>query len=218
MSKKPYDGPTPTAPTGITPTSNFVSFTKTENYYYAVTSAAIATAPSSGWTNQDGFSGLTPNTSYKLWYRVGATDIMESSPENNVVFKTLKSSAAITIADPGTIVYDGSAVEVGPGKDLSYTYGGDGAVTVKWYADNSGVKGSELTSGAPTNAGTYWIGVSAAEGTNSAAVSEVTKKFTISQKALTNDMIILGTQATYDGTAHGPVYSCLLYTSPSPRD
>ena len=32
VSKKPYDGPTPTAPTGITPTSNFVSFTKTENY------------------------------------------------------------------------------------------------------------------------------------------------------------------------------------------
>ena len=200
VSKKPYDGPTPTAPTGITPTSNFVSFTKTENYYYAVTSAAIATAPSSGWTNQDGFSGLTPNTSYKLWYRVGATDIMESSPENNVVFKTLKSSAAITIADPGTIVYDGSAVKVGPGKDLSYTYGGDGAVTVKWYADNSGVKGSELTSGAPTNAGTYWIGVSAAEGTTSAAVSEVTKKFTISPRNISEVTVAPIADQEYTGS------------------
>ena len=206
VSKKPYDGPTPTAPTGITPTSNFVSFTKTENYYYAVTSAAITTAPSSGWTNQDGFTGLSPNTSYKLWYRIGETDIMESSSAAYVDFTTLKSSATITIADPGTIVYDGSAVEVGSGKDLNYTYGGDGTVTVKWYADNSGSVGSAL-SGAPKDAGTYWIGVSAAEGTSSAAVSEVTKKFTISQKALTNDMIILGTQATYDGTAHGPVYS-----------
>ena len=206
VSKKPYDGPTPTAPTGITPTSNFVSFTKTENYYYAVKSAAITTAPSSGWTNQDGFSGLTPNTSYKLWYRIGETDIMESSSADYVEFTTLKSSATITIAAPGTIIYDGSAVEVGSGKDLNYTYDGDGAVTVKWYANNGGSVGSAL-SGAPTNAGTYWIGVSAAEGTNSAAVAEVTKKFTISQKALTNDMIILGTQATYDGTAHGPVYS-----------
>ena len=103
VSKKPYDGATPTAPTGINPTSNFVVFTKTENYYYAVTSAAITTAPSSGWTNQDGFSGLTPNTSYKLWYRVGETDIMESSPENSVQFKTLKapiSSVTFTLADP----------------------------------------------------------------------------------------------------------------------
>ena len=207
VSKKPYDGPTPTAPTGITPTSNFVSFTKTENYYYAVTSAAITTAPSSGWTNQDGFSGLSSNTKYRLWYKVGETDIMEQSNAEFVEFTTKKAPATITIADPGTIVYDGSAVEVGSGKDLNYTYGGDGTVAVKWYANNSGVKGSELTGGAPKNAGTYWIGVSAAEGTGSAAVAEVTKKFTISQKALTNDMIILGTQATYDGTAHGPAYS-----------
>lgn len=67
VSKKPYDGPTPTEPTGINPTSNFVSFTTTENYYYAVTPAAITTAPSSGWTNQDGFTGLSPNTKYRLW-------------------------------------------------------------------------------------------------------------------------------------------------------
>ena len=204
VSKKPYDGPTPTAPTGITPTSNFVSFTKTENYYYAVTSAAITTAPSSGWTNQDGFSGLSPNTSYRLWYRIGATDIMESSPENNVEFKTLKSSAAITIADPGTIVYDGSAVKVGSGKDLSYTYGGDGAVTVKWYADNNGVKGSELTGGAPKDAGTYWIGVSAAEGTNSAAVSEVTKKFAISPRNISEVTVASIADQDYTGSPIRP--------------
>ena len=207
VSKKPYDGLTPTAPTITIKKSDFVGFNKTDNYYYVVTSATTATAPSSGWTNQDGFSSLTPNTQYKLWYRVGETDIMESSSAFYVEFTTLKSSATITIADPGTIVYDGSAVEVGSGKDLSYTYSGDaGTVTVKWYADNNNSVGSPLA-GAPTNAGTYWIGVSAAEGTSSAAVSEVTQKFTISQKALTNDMITLGTQATYDGSAHDPVYS-----------
>ena len=203
VSKKPYDGPTPTAPTGITPTSNFVSFTKTENYYYAVTSAAIATAPSSGWTNQDGFTGLSPNTSYKLWYRIGETDIMESSSAAYVDFTTLKSSATITIAAPGTIIYDGSAVEVGSGKDLSYTYSGDGAVTVKWYANNGGSVGSAL-SGAPTNAGTYWIGVSAAEGTNSAAVSEVTKKFTISPRNISEVTVASIADKEYTGSSIEP--------------
>ena len=204
VSKKPYDGPTPTAPAGITPTSNFVSFTKTENYYYAVTSAAITTAPSSGWTNQDGFTGLSPNTSYKLWYRIGETDIMESSSAAYVDFTTLKSSAAITIADPGTIVYDGSAVEVGTsGKDLNYTYGGDGAVTVKWYANNGGSVGSAL-SGAPTNAGTYWIGVSAAEGTSSAAVSEVTKKFTISPRNISEATVAAIADEEYTGSSIEP--------------
>ena len=207
VSKKPYDGLTPTEPTITIKKSNFVGFSKTDNYYYVVTPATTTTAPSSGWTNQDGFSSLTPNTQYKLWYRVGETDIMESSSAFYVEFTTLKSSAAITIADPGTIVYDGSAVEVGSGKDLNYTYGGDGAVTVKWYADNNGFKDSELTGGAPTNAGTYWIGVSAAEGTTSAAVSEVTKKFTISQKDLTDSMITLGTQKTYNGSEQGVALS-----------
>ena len=95
-------------------------------------------------------------------------------------FTIKRATGSISIADPGTIAYDGSVVEVGSGKDLTYTYKGDGSVTVKWYADNSGTKGSELTGGAPKDAGTYWIGVSAADGTNYFGVSEVTKKFTIS--------------------------------------
>ena len=94
-------------------------------------------------------------------------------------FTIKPADSSISIADPGTIVYDGSAVEVGSGKDLNYTYNGDGAVTVKWYADSSGSVGSALT-GAPKDAGTYWIGVSAADGTNYFGASEVTKKFTIS--------------------------------------
>ena len=42
---------------------------------------------------------------------------------------------------------------------------------------------------------------------NYGSATSVAKNFTISQKDLTDDMITLGTQATYDGTAHGPVYS-----------
>ena len=209
VEKKDYVGSAAVLPTGVTPTYNSVSFTGTAGQEYVCTLSSVATAPDTGWASVNHFEGLNSDTQYKLWCRVAATaTVKPSTARGDSMFTTFKAPATITIADPGTIVYDGSAVKAGTsGKDLNYTYGGDGAVTVKWYADNSGVKGSELTSGAPTNAGTYWIGVSAAEGTNSAAVSEVTKKFTISQKALTNDMIILGTQATYDGTAHGPVYS-----------
>ena len=208
VEKKDYVGSAAVLPTGVTPTYNSVSFTGTAGQEYVCTLSSVATAPDTGWASVNHFEGLNPDTQYKLWCRVAATaTVKPSTARGDSMFTTFKAPATITIADPGTIIYDGSAVEVGSGKDLNYTYGGDGAVTVKWYADSSGVKGSELTSGAPTNAGTYWIGVSAAEGTNSAAVSEVTKKFTISQKALTNDMITIGTQATYDGTAHGPVYS-----------
>ena len=99
-------------------------------------------------------------------------------------FTIKRATSSISIADPGTIVYDGSAVEVGSGKDLNYTYNGDGVVTEKWYADSSGSVGSALT-GAPKDAGTYWIGVSAADGTNYFGASEVTKKFTISRAAYT---------------------------------
>ena len=90
--------------------------------------------------------------------------------------------ATITIAEPGTITYDGAPVEAGnSGKDLNYTYTGDAStITVKWYADNNGAKGDELT-GAPKDAGTYWIGVSADAGTTYGAVGEVTRQFTIAR-------------------------------------
>ena len=133
-------------------------------------------------------------------------------------FDILRAYGEITIADHGTIVYDGSAVEVGSGKDLNYTYNGDGAVTVKWYADNNNAKGSELAGGAPKNAGTYWIGVSASEGSNFNAVTEVTKQFTIEKKNLTvtaNPKTITYGEApanagvTYDGFVSGESESTL---------
>ena len=102
--------------------------------------------------------------------------------ELTVDFSIIAKPATITIAEPGTITYDGAPVEAGnSGKDLNYTYTGDAStITVKWYADNSGAKGDDLTD-APTDAGTYWIGVSAAAGSTYGAVGEVTKQFTIAR-------------------------------------
>lgn len=89
----------------------------------------------------------------------------------------------IEIFDPATIVYDGVAVECGDTRDLNYAYTGDGVISVKWYADNSGQKGLEIS--APIDAGTYWIGVSAAAGTNYSGTPEVTRKFAITKATIT---------------------------------
>ena len=159
------------------------------------------------WQDSNVFTGLTANTTYsQIVARVKATGTHEASTACAAIsVTTAKASATITIADPGTIVYDGSAVEVGTsGKDLNYTYGGNGAVTVKWYADNNGNKGNELTGGAPTDAGIYWIGVSAAEGTSSAAVAEVTKKFTISPRNISEVTVATIADQEYTGSSIEP--------------
>lgn len=204
VEKKDYVGSAAVLPTGVTPTYNSVSFTGTAGQEYIYTLSSVTTAPDTGWASVNHFDGLIPNTQYKLWCRVAATDTVKPSAAYNSSFTTKKAPATITIADPGTIVYDGSAVEVGSGKDLSYTYGGDGPVTVKWYADNNGVKGSELTGGAPKDAGTYWIGVSAAEGTSSAAVAEVTKKFTISPRNISEVTVAAIADEEYTGSPIKP--------------
>ena len=111
-------------------------------------------------------------------------------------FSITAKAASITISDPAAIVFDGQPVTAGAsGTGLIYAYAGDGAVIVKWYADSNGAVGSSLT-GAPTNAGTYWIGVSAAAGTNYGAVEEVTRQFTISPRE------VAVTWSAYDSYAY----------------
>lgn len=216
VEKKDYVGSAAVLPTGVTPTYNSVSFTGTAGQEYACTLSSVTTAPDTGWASVNHFDGLNPNTQYKLWYRVAATDTVKpSAARGDSMFTTFKAPVTITIADPGTIVYDGSAVEVGTsGKDLNYTYGGNGAVTVKWYADNNGNKGNELTGGAPTDAGTYWIGVSATEGSSSAAVSEVTKKFTISPRNISEVTVASIADVEYTGSPIKPTLTVTYNGAP----
>lgn len=117
-------------------------------------------------------------------------------------FNIVPKTASITINDPGTITYDGAAVTAGAaglGADIIYTYTGDGTVIVKWYDDNAGEKGAGRTA-APVDAGNYWVGVSATAGTEYGAVAEVSKKFTISRKALTAGDFTKGANPTYTGS------------------
>ncbi len=91
--------------------------------------------------------------------------------------------------------YDNIAVSI----DTSdYTYVGDGQVTVIWYKDNGGEKGDVL-SAPPTNAGAYWIGISASGGDKYSAVSEITRKIVISPKDISGAEITLDGELTYNG-------------------
>ena len=117
----------------------------------------------------------------------------------------------LSLNNPATIVYDGNAVtcnssSTATSADISYNYTGDGVMTVAWYTDENGTKGTELKD-APVDAGTYWVGVSAAAGTNYKAVGEQTLKFTITGKTVEDDVkaAISGYTATYDGKEHDAV-------------
>lgn len=118
------------------------------------------------------------------------------------------SSISIT-GDPGK-TYDGAAVtdpavsQTGSTGAVSYTYYTDESCTTETTTANSGAASNGA---APKNAGDYWVQATLAADSSYGSATSVAKKFTISQKALTDSMIILGTQATYDGSAHGPVYS-----------
>ena len=118
------------------------------------------------------------------------------------------SSISIT-GDPGK-TYDGNAVD-NPTVSKS---GSTGAVTYAYYTDadcttetTNANSGAASDGAAPKNAGDYWVQATLAADSSYGSATSVAKKFTISQKALTDSMITLGTQATYDGSAHGPVYS-----------
>ncbi len=98
-------------------------------------------------------------------------------------FTITQATPTITIAQNQWVVYDSKAVSAGTtAADVIYAYSGSGPVTVRWYTDVNGTPGSEIS--APNTVGTYWIGVSAAEDTNYAAVAEVTQPFRITKRKL----------------------------------
>lgn len=100
-----------------------------------------------------------------------ANDYNRLTGNGTIAPASYKQTADIEIADQRQ-VYDGSAFTP------TYTYAGNGAVTVKWYAGNNGVKGAELPF-SPTIPGSYFVGVSAAETGIWKAAPEQVAKFTI---------------------------------------
>ena len=122
--------------------------------------------------------------------------------------KAADSSISIT-GDPsktydGNVVADPAVSQSGSTGAVTYTYYTNEDCTTETTNANSGATSDGA---APKNAGDYWVTATVAASGNYGSATSVAKNFTISQKDLTDDMITLGTQATYDGTAHGPVYS-----------
>ena len=118
---------------------------------------------------------------------------------------TIKSAdSSITITGNPSKTYDGAAVTdpavstVPPsGVTVTYAYYTNEGCTTKTTTANSGAASDGA---APKNAGDYWVKATVAASTNYNAATSDAKKFTISKKDLTNDMITLGTQNTYNGT------------------
>lgn len=130
--------------------------------------------------------------------------------DKTVNFTIVAGTSTISITGDPSKTYDGNAVtnptvdKTGSGGAVSYTYYTDATCATETTNANSG---ATTAGAAPKNAGDYWVKATVATDGNYGSATSDAKKFTISQKALTNDMITLGTQKTYDGSAHGPVYS-----------
>ena len=127
---------------------------------------------------------------------------------SNFTIKAGTSSISIT-GDPsktydGNVVTDPAVSQSGSTGAVTYTYYTNEDCTTETTNANSGAASDGA---APKNAGDYWVKATLAADSNYGSATSAPKKFTISQKDLTDDMISLGTQAAYDGTAHGPVYS-----------
>ena len=138
------------------------------------------------------------------------TDGNYSFTAGSYTFDIKAGTSSISITGDPSKTYNGAAVtdpavsQTGSTGAVSYTYYTDEGCTTETTTANSGAASNGA---APKNAGDYWVQATLAADSSYGSATSVAKKFTISQKALTDSMIILGTQATYDGSAHGPVYS-----------
>ena len=123
---------------------------------------------------------------------------------------TIKSAdSSISITDDPSKTYDGNVVadpavsKSGSTGSVSYTYYTDAACNTK----TTTASGAASDGAAPKNAGDYWVKATVAAAGNYGAATSAAKAFTIGQKALTDDMITLGTQNTYNGSEQGVALS-----------
>ena len=181
ISDQPYTG------SPITPTFNVMNGT---NFYeildpsdYKVTFTNNTNVGTANYTIKE-----TPTGNYKFNTSYGT-------------FKIKAADSSISITGDPSKTYDGNVV-TDPAVSKS---GSTGAVTYIYYTDAACTTKTTTASGAvsdgtaPKNAGDYWVKATLDADSNYGSATSNAKKFTISQKALTNDMITLGTQKTYDG-------------------
>lgn len=130
------------------------------------------------------------------------TDGNYSFTAGSYPFTIKAGTSSISITGNPSKTYDGTAV-TDPAVSQS---GSTGAVTYTYYTNEdcttettNANSGAASDGAAPKNAGDYWVTATVAASGNYGSATSVAKKFTISQKALTDSMINLGTQNTYNG-------------------
>ena len=131
------------------------------------------------------------------------TDGNYSFTAGSYPFTIKAGTSSISITSDPSRTYNGTAV-TDPTVNKS---GSTGAVTYTYYTNEdcttettNANSGATSNGAAPKNAGDYWDKATLAADSNHDSATSVAKKFTISQKALTDSMITLGTQKTYNGT------------------
>ena len=120
-------------------------------------------------------------------------------------FKIKAADSSISITGDPSKTYDGNVVadptvsKSGSTGSVSYTYYTDAACNTK----TTTASGAASDGTAPKNAGDYWVKATLAADSNYGSATSAAKAFTIGQKALTDSMITLGTQKTYNGFEQG---------------
>lgn len=165
--------------------------------------------------NGKDFDEILDPSDYKVIFtnntNVGTANYtIKETPTGNYKFNTSYGTFTIKAADSSISItgdpsktYDGNAVtdptvnKSGSTGAVTYTYYTNAACTTETTTANSGAASNGA---APKNAGDYWVTATVAASGNYGSATSVAKKFTISQKALTDSMITLGTQKTYNGT------------------
>ena len=165
--------------------------------------------------NGKDFDEILDPSDYKVIFtnntNVGTANYtIKETPTGNYKFNTSYGTFTIKAADSSISItgdpsktYDGNAVtdptvnKSGSTGAVTYTYYTNAACTTETTTANSGAASNGA---APKNAGDYWVTATVAADSNHDSATSVAKKFTISQKALTDSMITLGTQKTYNGT------------------
>lgn len=163
------------------PTANLFEMTLPQNPVYdGTTTFPVTVTPKTtdlGEITAVKYNGSTEAPINAGTYKV-TVDVAESENYNAIYdlelgsFTIAPTAGSIIIPANQSVVYDGAAVEQ---SDLTPAITTDGALTVKWYDSD----GTEIA--APTDVGTYQIGISAAAGSNYNAVEEVKQTFTITK-------------------------------------
>lgn len=206
VTKADYSG-TVNAPSVDSKTDTQVIVNKEDRYEYGVTLKSETNEPAS-WTMTGIISGLTPDTEYKLWGRVAATDTTEASEAKSVEFTTDKASADSNLQNT---LKDAIAAYNAPYDGTAHDAFTVGTLPSGWtvqYADSENGSYSD-TMPQVTNVSdskTLWVKF------RNSSYSDFVTSYSVNVKAkdISGVSINLGTQATYNGMEQNIAISSVM--------